>query len=94
MLANPQLIIEIESSASSVPTRKYGTNERLAEVRANTAERKVIAALAKRGITKSQLNFAKPYKSAVQGPEYKKDAIKNRAVYEQYQYIKIRGSIK
>ncbi len=93
ILANHELVVEIESSASRVPTRKYGSNKHLAELRANVAERKLIAALAKRGIPKSQLNLSGS-KSSVQGPEYKNDALKNRALYEQFQYIKITGSIR
>jgi hypothetical protein len=94
MLANPNLMIEIESSASTVPTRKFRTNERLAAERSNTAEHKVTNALIKRGVKKSQINFAKPFSSLVQGPEYKKDARTNRTTYEQYQYIKIKASLK
>jgi hypothetical protein len=94
LLANPDLMVEIESSASTVPTRKFRTNERLAAERSNTAERKVINALVKRGVKKSQINFAKPFSSLVQGPEYNKDARTNRTTYEQYQYIKIKASLK
>jgi hypothetical protein len=94
LLANPDLVIEIESSASTVPTRKFRTNERLAAERANSGERKIINALVKRGIKKSQINFTKPFRSSVQGPEYQKDARTNKATYEQYQYIKIKASLK
>ncbi len=94
LLANPGLLIEIEASASTVPTRKFKTNERLSAERANTAEHKIINALVKRGVKKSQINFEKPFKSSVQGPEYNKDAKTNKSTYEQYQYIKIKASLK
>jgi len=90
--ANPGMIVEIEASASKVPTRTYRTNERLAAARASTAERKIIQALTKRGIKKSEINIVK--NELVQGPEYNKDAKANRATYEQSQYIKIKAYIK
>ena len=89
---NPGSIIAIEASASKVPTRRYRTNERLAKARASTAERKVITALTKRNVKKSEINIEK--NELVQGPEYNKDARENKATYEQFQYIKIKAHIK
>jgi hypothetical protein len=85
---NPALQIQIESSASTVPTRTYSTNENLAKVRAKEAKEKLIKALAKKGIDTDKLKFAEE-QAKVQGPEYNKDAKDNAALYEQYQYIKI-----
>ncbi len=94
MAANPDLVIEIEASASKVPTRKYKTNERLAAARSNSAERKLIRSLSRRGINKSQIHFVLPHKQLVQGPEYNKDARSNKTTYELYQYIKVKAYIK
>ena len=91
--ANPAFIIEIESSASTVPTKTYKTNENLANARANVAQNKVMNALLKNGFNKMQVNFEEP-KAMVQGPEYKKDAKKNKSTYEQFQYIKIKVGLK
>lgn len=85
--------IEMESSASTVPTRTYKTNENLAKMRAEAAREKVLSSLLKRGIKQSQIIFAEPI-AKVHGPDYKKDAKKNRSVYEKYQYIKINLSLK
>lgn len=85
---NPNLQINIESSASQVPTSTYGTNERLAAARAKEAKDKVVKALIGKGFKQSELKFA-DFRSLVQGPEYNKDAQQNAATYEQYQYIKI-----
>lgn len=85
---NPNLQINIESSASQVPTATYGTNERLAAARAKEAKDKVVKALTGKGFKQTELKFAE-FKSLVQGPEYNKDAQQNAATYEQYQYIKI-----
>lgn len=90
--ANPSIVIAIDASASKVPTRRYRTNERLAAARASTAERKVITALTKRGVKKSEITIEK--NELVQGPEYNNDARENRSTYEQFQYIKIRASQK
>lgn len=94
MSANPGLIIQIEASASKVPTRKWVTNERLAHARSSSAERKVVRVLGRRGIRRQQITFERPNKELVQGPEYNNDAKKNRSTYEQYQYIKIKAYIK
>lgn len=90
---NPNFEIIIESSASTVPTRTFKTNENLAKLRADNAKDKVLQALTKKGVKKSQIVFSET-KALVQGPEYQKDAIENMAVYEQYQYIKIKAGPK
>lgn len=93
-LANPGLVIEVEASASKVPTRKYVTNERLAQARANSVQRKILRGLERRGVKKAQVNFVTPATTLVQGPEYQKDAKKNKSTYEQFQYIKVKAYIK
>ncbi|CAN5371621.1 hypothetical protein BH10BAC1_BH10BAC1_19820 [soil metagenome] len=90
---NPTFEIIIESSASTVPTRTFSSNENLADLRAKNAREKVLKALMKKGVKKSQIIFTDT-KALVQGPEYKKDAIENMAIYEQYQYIKIKAGPK
>jgi len=85
---NPSFEIEVESSASKVPTTTYQNNENLAKLRAKDAADKVIASMVKSGIDKSKLHISQ--KSSVQGPEYNNDFIQNRTTYEQYQYIRIR----
>ena len=91
--ADASFAIEIESSASTVPTRTFRNNETLANIRAKNAQQKITNELIKRGFKKSQIVFSES-KSLVQGPEYKKDALENIATYEQYQYIKARASIR
>lgn len=88
---NPSYVISIESSASTVPTQTYGTNEKLAELRAASAKEKVLDALLKKGFKKSQIVFSTP-KTMVQGPEYQKDAQQNRTTYGQFQYVKIKAT--
>ena len=86
--ANPAYEIEIESSASSVPTKTFGSNEKLAELRAKEAKVKVFIALQNKGFKKDEIRFS-PLKSGVQGPAYNNDYVENRSTYEQYQFIKV-----
>ncbi|MCX6294777.1 MAG: OmpA family protein, partial [Bacteroidetes bacterium] len=93
LLNNPTFKINIESSASTVPTRIYNSNQNLANLRAKNAKDKVLKALIKKGLNKSQISFSQS-KALVQGPDYNKDAVENKATYEQYQYIKIQVNPK
>jgi Tol biopolymer transport system component len=86
---NPSFEIEVESSASKVPTTTYQNNENLAMLRAKDATDKILASLIKNGLEKSGIHFTAA-RSMVQGPEYNNDFIQNRTTYEQYQYIKVR----
>jgi hypothetical protein len=83
-----KIIIEIEASASKVPTRTFKTNKNLAENRAEEAKRVILKSLLTSGVNESNITFKKP-KSLVQGPNYKGD-FENESVYEKYQYVIIR----
>lgn len=84
--------IEIESSASQVPTSTYGTNERLAKARAEEAKNRVTKALAAKGI--KQVNIqVKTVDAKVQGPEYSNDS-KDKEKYEKFQFVKIKATVK
>ncbi|MCW3085160.1 MAG: hypothetical protein JWP12_2526 [Bacteroidetes bacterium] len=89
MSKDPSLEITIESSASTVPTKTFRSNENLASLRAKEAKEKIINSLQNKGLKKSAIHFADP-KTMVQGPEYKDDFVQNRTTYEQYQYIKVK----
>jgi hypothetical protein len=83
--------IQIEASASTVPSSKYKNNEELSAKRNKTAEDQIRDALNKRGRKEGEnYTFAKPI-NLVQGKKYENDAKKNRLIYEQFQYIKIRA---
>lgn len=79
------VVIEIEASASRVPTKTFKTNKNLAENRAEEAKKAVLNALTQKGISKEKISFKKA-KSLVQGPKYKGD-FENKDVYEKYQYV-------
>jgi len=80
--------VTIESSASNVPSSRFANNQLLSNSRAAKAKSQVLEAAKKRGISASKIKFTEPL-ARVQGPAYKNDAQKNRAVYELYQYIKV-----
>ena len=83
-------IITVESSASNVPSSKFKNNDELTAARNKTAEEQVRTALTKAGKKEGvDYTFGEPIK-LVQGKKYENDAKKNRLIYEQYQYIKIK----
>jgi tetratricopeptide (TPR) repeat protein len=80
--------INIEASASQVPTTKFGTNENLAKSRAESAKTKIINALKAKGADTSKITWGK-MDALVQGPEYNKDFNERRAEYEKFQYVDV-----
>lgn len=82
--------IFVESSASKVPSSRFRNNQELTDYRTKTAQDQIKESLLKKGYSEDQISFANP-RSLVQGPDYKNDAIKNRHVYEQFQYVKARA---
>ena len=80
-------VVLIEASASKVPTTKYGTNEKLAQERGNKTKWVLSRSLENKGANLSNIKFEITPK--VQGPNYNTDAIENREVYKESQYVKI-----
>lgn len=80
--------INIEASASQVPTTKFGTNENLAKSRGESAKTKIINALKAKGVDTSKITWGK-MDALVQGPEYNKDFNERRAEYEKFQYVDV-----
>ncbi len=79
------ITINIYSSASTVPTRTYKTNERLTEIRAENMKYDLIAYFENKDELKGKVNVV-IVTTVVQGPEYDKDA-KNKDKYSPYQYV-------
>jgi tetratricopeptide (TPR) repeat protein len=85
------LFITIEGSASWVPTRTFGNNQKLAKKRADDAKATIMAELEKQGVN---LNFVKiEIKSNVNGPNYEGD-FQNTDKYGPFQYVKVKAEIK
>jgi len=91
--ANENFVINIETSASKVPTTTFKDNMLLAKYRANDAEKNITQALIKNGVKKEKIKYS-THKCSVNGPEYKNDFDKNDKIYEQYQYTKVSISVK
>lgn len=83
-----KLIVKIEASASKVPTRTFGTNEKLANKRASVSRGEIEEYFKSKGIDiAGKITFEETAK--VQGPNYKHDFKKNRNLYEKFQFVKI-----
>lgn len=82
--------IEVTGSASKVPTRKYGSNKKLAELRVNDAVKRVMRYASQMGISEAQLNFTKK-EAVVSGPAYSGDFKSGKDNYRQFQYIDIKA---
>ena len=80
--------VKIESSASKVPTRKYGSNDILAAKRAEESKNIIVEYLRNKEIDLDRIEFAES-KKLVQGPRYQLDYLENKAEYGKYQYVKI-----
>lgn len=79
------ITINIYSSASHVPTKTYGTNEKLTEIRAENMKYDLIAHFEEDEKYKGKVNVV-IVTSIVQGPEYVKDAT-DKEKYFPYQYV-------
>lgn len=83
-------VITVEASASKVPSSRFKSNEELVDNRNTTAHDQIRDELAKyKRVEGKDFTFGTPTK-LVQGKEYANDAKKNRLIYEQFQYIKVR----
>ena len=84
------VVIEIESSASKVPTRKAKeSNAIIAHKRGVNTQEMFINSLVQKGIDKENIITNKIF-SGINGPDYKGDYIENKATYEKYQYVIIK----
>lgn len=84
-------VLTVESSASNVPSSRFKNNQELTAWRNKTARDQVRDELLKHGMKEGEnYTFGTPVE-LVQGKKYEKDAQKNRLIYEQFQYIKIKA---
>ncbi len=80
--------VEIVGSSSKVPTNTYGSNQELANMRANNGKARILKYAPEFGIDPSKIEFVR-VQGLVQGPEYKGDAQAGREKYKKYQYIEL-----
>lgn len=79
------ITINIYSSASKVPTQTFGTNEKLAKVRAENMKYDLLDHFKKKYADKVNIVIVS---NVVDGPEYQDDA-GNRRKYEPYQFVRL-----
>lgn len=80
--------IQIQSSASKVPTKTYSSNEQLAQIRAENIKKELLLYIA------NNKNIAKKVdveivSSIVDGPEYSNDA-SNSKKYQKFQFVSLK----
>jgi len=80
-------VLNIEASASQVPTTKYKSNTILANERGKKTKRVILRSLEKKKLKPEMFVFN--INAIVQGPEYKSDLKENSSIYKAYQYVKI-----
>lgn len=85
---NGKIIIDIESSASKVPTKTHGSNAKLAYKRAMDTQETIINSLAQKGIDKEKITINE-VSTGVKGPDYDGN-FENKKIYENYQYVIIK----
>lgn len=82
--------ISIESSASKVTTKTFGTNDKLTKTRANNMKDLISSMLPEDKVDVSLLNI-KISRTLVQGPAYSRGNGVKRSEYEKYQYIYLKA---
>lgn len=80
-----KITINVYSSASTVPTKTYGSNDKLAKIRAENMKYDLISHFEKKEEFKGKVNVV-IVTAQVQGPAYDKDA-KDKEKYFPYQYV-------
>lgn len=80
------ITIKIVSSASQVPTKTFGTNEKLAQARAENVKYDLVDHFNKKFAGKVNVVIEK---TLVDGPMYEDDSA-NRSKYEPYQFVSLR----
>jgi hypothetical protein len=81
--------IDIEGSASYVPTRTYKTNDNLSKKRADDGKEMLMKELKKRKVDTTKVKIG-VVNTIVQGPKYDKD-FENKDKYGKYQYLKMKA---
>lgn len=85
-----QVNVQVTGSASRVPTRTFGSNEKLARLRADNAVTRIQKYAGEMGIAADKIKFEK-VSSAVNGPAYQGDYKSGEENYRRYQYVDIKA---
>ncbi|MFT5860828.1 MAG: hypothetical protein ACI865_002943 [Flavobacteriaceae bacterium] len=82
-----KITIKVVSSASTVPTKAYASNDELAKLRGNNLKYDLVAHFDGKDKWRGKVTVV-VVSSSVQGPEYGEDA-ENRSKYEPFQFVKL-----
>jgi hypothetical protein len=85
--AGNKISLQVQASASTVPTRKFKNNTDLAQIRANTTITKLKAYLKQKGVPEENIIITEN-KAFVSGPAYQGDP-GNTERYGKFQYVKL-----
>jgi len=85
--AGGKITLNVNASASTVPSKQFKNNAELAGVRANGTIAKIKNSLKQKGIAEGDVNIA-VNRSFVSGPAYKGD-YQNTDKYGKFQYVKV-----
>jgi hypothetical protein len=88
---NMKVEMDITSSASRVPTKKWGSNQRLSKSRLDETKNYIKQALGEEKYSKIKW---KKQKSKVDGPAYKNDRDENMQEYEKYQFVELKARMQ
>jgi len=80
--------VEITGSASKVPTKTFGRNQVLADLRAENAKERILNFAKQLEINPEMITF-KSIEGKVQGPQYKGDYLENEDDYLKFQYVEV-----
>jgi hypothetical protein len=83
------LKVRIESSASTVPTKSFASNEDLTQARAEAAKAEILHIILAAGAPENRLQF-EPFDTKIQGPEYHPERKLSYKEFTPFQYVKIR----
>jgi hypothetical protein len=86
---NGDVKVRIESSASTVPTKSFSSNEELTRARAASARSEILKIVREAGAMEERLQF-QPDDCKVQGPEYSSDYQKHPERFAAFQYVRVR----
>ncbi|MCZ4409581.1 hypothetical protein O3Q51_12220 [Cryomorphaceae bacterium 1068] len=85
---NGTVEITIVGSASQVPTKTFGRNKVLADLRASNAKERILNVAKELEIDPDVIVF-KTVEGKVQGPTYKGDFLENEDTYRKFQYVEV-----
>ena len=85
---NSTVKVTIEASASHVPTKTFGTNDKLSNSRMEAARKSLLDAVKAAGADPNGL-LLESVNHLVQGPKYSGD-FKNKEKYGKFQFVKLK----